>query len=96
MELPALLGEVKELIVETLELDIAPEEIEDEETLFGNLGLDSISMLELIEALEQTFGIEVDDEDLSPELTESARSLAEYVLKKTGRQVGVSPERNAT
>ena len=60
-----LLKEIKILIVSTLELeDIEPEEIGDEEALFGDgLGLDSIDALELGIALQKNYGIEIDEDD---------------------------------
>ena len=84
-ELDMIIQRVKELIVESLELeDIEPEDIEDEDLLFGgHLGLDSVSTLMLVEGLEDEFDIEVEDEELTIELFESAKSLAEYVHKKT-------------
>ena len=82
-ELEQLTREIKELVIDRLKLDVEPDEIEDDELLFdGSLGLDSITMLELVEAIESRYGFEVDDEDLTSELMETARSLAEYVMGK--------------
>jgi len=82
-ELERLTRKIKELVIGRLKLDVEPGEIEDEELLFdGSLGLDSITMLELVDAIESRYGFEVDDEDLTPELVETARSLAEYVMRK--------------
>ena len=73
----------KEIIVETLELDIEPEDIENNEMLFGShLGIDSVSTLMLIEALEDAFDIEVEDEEISVDLFESVLSLSDYVQRK--------------
>ena len=54
-----LKGQIKELIISTLELeDVKPENIEDSEPLFGEgLGLDSIDALELGVALKKKFGV---------------------------------------
>ena len=81
----ALTKEVKEVIVESLELEMDPEDIEDEESLFG-VGLDSISTIELIVGIEETFGVEVDDEDVSEELVESVKSIVLYLEGKLGLQ----------
>ncbi len=80
-----LIKEVKEVIVESLELEMDPEDIEDEESLFG-VGLDSISTIELIVGIEETFGVEVDDEDVSEELVESVKSIVLYLEGKLGRR----------
>ncbi len=68
---------VKTLLVQVLQIDIDPEDIADDEPLFGD-GLDADSMLslELISAIEEAFGIEVTDDELRVE-------LFEYVEGKT-------------
>lgn len=82
-ELEAIITRVKEIIIDSLQLDIEPRDIEDEELLLGGqLGLDSVSTLELTQSLEEEFNIEVEDEELTPELFESAKALAEYVQRK--------------
>lgn len=75
---------VKEALVRGLQLDVAPEEIPDEEPLFGK-GLvgDSVTALEIVFALEEEFGFEVEDEDLQVELFVSVRSLSEYIEERT-------------
>ena len=75
---------VKTLLVQVLQIDIDPEDIADDEPLFGD-GLDADSMLslELISAIEEAFGIEVTDDELRVELFELLRGLVEYVEDKT-------------
>ena len=76
---------IKRMIVRTLELKIDPEEIEEDEMLFGGgLGLDSVATLEIIVGLEDEFGIEVQDEDLRVELFDSVKALADYVRQQKG------------
>jgi len=71
---------VKGCVIEALELELSIDEIADDEALFeGGLGLNSIATLQVIAAVEEEFGIEVPDEDLTPELIESVRTLANYV-----------------
>jgi acyl carrier protein len=75
-------SELKRLIVDALVLeDIAPEEIESEAPLFvEGLGLDSIDALELAMALEERFGVKIeDDPDENRRIFASVRSLAEFV-----------------
>lgn len=75
---------IKILLVQVLQIDIDPEDIADDEPLFGD-GLDADSMLslEFISAIEEAFGIEVTDDELRVELFESLRGLVEYVEGKT-------------
>ncbi|BBT19173.1 acyl carrier protein [Pseudomonas sp. 1D4] len=60
----ALQLEIKNLIIEALGLeDIGPQDIGDEQTLFGEgLGLDSVDALELGLAIQKRFGIKIDAE----------------------------------
>jgi len=83
----ALEAQIKELIVEALMLeDIAPAEIDSEAPLFiEGLGLDSIDALELAMALEERFGVHIeDDPEQNREIFASVRSLAAFVTAKGG------------
>jgi acyl carrier protein len=44
--------------------------------------LDSLAVLEVIRAIEDRFGLQVDDDDLSGELFEAIATLADYVDSK--------------
>ena len=71
---------IKERVVKALELDIEPSDIPDDEVLFGGeLGLDSISVLEVLVAIEEEFAIEIEEEDFRVEEFASIRQLAEYI-----------------
>ena len=60
----SLKNEIKELIIDTLELeDIEAEDIGNSEPLFNDgLGLDSIDALEIGVALQKGYGIQLDPE----------------------------------
>ena len=74
---------IKQLIVDTLKLQIDPVEIGDDEILFdGSLGVDSIATLEIIFAVEKEFGINVSDEDLRVDLFVNVKTLADYIKRK--------------
>lgn len=75
-------AEIKALIIDALVLeDIRPEEIETEAPLFlEGLGLDSIDALELAMALEDRYGVAIeDDPERNQEIFASVKSLAEFV-----------------
>lgn len=79
--LPAFEQEVAQLIVESLNLTIRPDEIKPEEPLFSKgLGLDSIDALELALAISQTYGVKIrsDDENIN-QFFSSLRALSEYI-----------------
>ena len=71
---------VKRVIVSTLSLEIDPAEIGDADVLFGGeMGLNSMAMIELVIGLEEEFGFEVSDEDLRAEVFENVQTMADYV-----------------
>lgn len=47
----------------TEEFEIAPEEMTPEKTLFQELGLDSLDIVDLVIVLETTFGIKIREEE---------------------------------
>jgi len=84
LEKNELKTELKRLIVETLHLeDIQPQEIEDEAPLFGEgLGLDSIDALELVVALEKSYSVIIEDEEVGRQAFASIDALADFVTQK--------------
>ena len=78
--------ELKELIIRDLKLvDITPEDIKDEDPLFGEgLGLDSLDAVELVVILQKNYKIETKDMEESKEIFTSIKTLADYVRLKTG------------
>lgn len=74
---------LKRLLVERLKLETDPNEIGDQDPLFGEgLGLDSIDALELVLGLEQEFGVKIEDEEVGGEALASIDALAEFVRQK--------------
>ena len=74
--------QIKECIISSLELeDITPENIVDDEPLFGTgLGLDSIDALELGVALKKKFGVRFGSDDQNArEHFASVNALADYI-----------------
>ena len=81
----SLMRDIKLLIIDALGLeDISPEDIGDEQTLFGEgLGLDSVDALELGLAIQKEYGIKIDADakDTRNHFTNVA-SLAAFVTAK--------------
>jgi acyl carrier protein len=75
---------IKQILVDRLKLDRAPESIGDSEPLFGpeGLGLDSIDALELVLGVEQEFGVKIENEEVGGEALSSVDRLAEFVLAR--------------
>ena len=75
--------EVAALMVEALNLEIAPESIDPAAPLYGEgLGLDSIDILEVALVVSQRYGFQLrsDDED-NVRIFTSLASLAEHIGK---------------
>jgi acyl carrier protein len=73
--------EVAALLVEALNLDIAPESIDPEAPLYGEgLGLDSIDILEVALVVSQRYGFQLrSDDDDNVRIFKSLASLADHV-----------------
>ena len=72
--------EIKQAIVRSLRLPIAPEEIGDDMPLFGEgLGLDSIDVLELVLEIERAFGIAIRDEATGMKALRSVDTIAAFI-----------------
>ena len=75
-----LKDDIKRAIVRSLRLPMAPEDIEDGVSLFGEgLGLDSIDVLELVLEIERTFGVSITDEQTGARVLRSVNSIADYI-----------------
>jgi acyl carrier protein len=70
------------LIVKTLNLEVAPEEIDPEAPLYGEgLGLDSIDMLEISLAVSQTYGVKLKADDKNnADIFKSLRALNHHIM----------------
>ena len=82
---PSLVRDIKLLIIDALGLeDISPEDIGDEQTLFGEgLGLDSVDALELGLAIQKKYGIKIDaDAKDTRNHFSNVASLAAFVMAK--------------
>ena len=79
----ALIAELKVKIIDTLSLlDVSPEDIGDDDRLVGgDLGIDSIDVLELVLMLEKDYGVKIESKDMGVQAFASVRALAEFVEK---------------
>jgi acyl carrier protein len=77
------LNEVKQVLIDVLNLGPSGEALDATSPLLGSLPeLDSMAVVSLIGALEERFGIEVDDDDISASTFETLGSLAAFVEQK--------------
>ncbi|MBK4736700.1 phosphopantetheine-binding protein [Noviherbaspirillum pedocola] len=74
--------EVAALIVEALNLDVAPADIQPDEPLYGEgLGLDSIDILEIALVVSKHYGLQLraDSED-NHRIFSTLRTLSDYIV----------------
>ena len=83
METAELKQQLKEQIVAFLNLHhIKPEDIKDEEPLFGEgLGLDSIDSIELIVLLSREYGINIQDPKEGRKVLVNINTMVNYIEK---------------
>lgn len=81
MDAETISAKLKELIVERLFLDMAPEDIESD-TPLADYGVDSFLLLEVIVAIEEEFGVKIEQSDIRAETLRSVGTLTELVQSK--------------
>jgi acyl carrier protein len=76
--------QIKCLLVENLMLQITPEQIGDEQPLFGpdSLGLDSVDALQLVVALEKSHGLKLADAAVARQVLQSVNTIAAAIEAK--------------
>jgi acyl carrier protein len=83
MQTTAFESELAALIVQALNLEVSPDEIDPEAPLFGDgLGLDSIDMLEIALAVSKKYGFKLRSDDADNErIFASLRALTAHIEK---------------
>jgi acyl carrier protein len=78
---------IKEMLATRLKLTIKPDEITDDEPLFGpgNLSFDSIDALEIVVGLQKEFGCVIDDKDKAEKILVSINTIAEFVESEASK-----------
>jgi acyl carrier protein len=74
--------ELKQLIIGACDKDAAPEDVSDDAPLLGEksvLGLDSLDILQINVALQQRFGVRIDDSKHARRVMTSINALADFV-----------------
>lgn len=73
---------IKEIMVERLFLKIRPADIADDTLLMEDLGVDSVSIFEIVVGLEETYGITFEDDEFNLENFRTPKSIADYLRRK--------------
>lgn len=75
--------QVRRILAETLQLGDKASVIDDSTLLLGNLPeLDSMAVVNLVTAIEDHFGIVIEDDEISAETFETFGSLRDFVAEK--------------
>jgi acyl carrier protein len=78
------LTEVKNILIDVLNLGPSGQALDADSPLLGSLPeLDSMAVVTLIGALEEHFGIAIDDDDISASTFATLGSLAAFVAAKS-------------
>lgn len=76
---------LKEAIIEHLNLDMDPAEIDDAEPLFDEgLGLDSLDAVELVVVIEKHFGVKIQNMEEGMEAFQSINALDAFINAQKG------------
>jgi acyl carrier protein len=77
MDRAEILLQLRSSLSEVLNREVP--ELREDARLFDDLSLDSTSVIELLMSLEDTVGLQIDPEELGPEVFKTVETLAEYV-----------------
>lgn len=69
---------IKSFIVDSLDLQISPNDIADEMLLDTDLGIGSVHLLELATSIEEEFGVYIDDEEIY-KIFKSVNSIFDFL-----------------
>ena len=86
MGIAVLKDTLREFILENFLVGLQKNELDDADSFLEKGIIDSTGVLELVAFVEQTFGFEVEDEELVPENFDSVSKLERYIRQKTGGQ----------
>ncbi len=81
-----LIEELKEKLIDILSLqDMKPQDLDENAQLVGgDLGIDSIDVLEMVVMVEKDYGIVINNQEVGQKVFASLSNLAEYI--ETNRQ----------
>ena len=84
MELDEIQKQIREFIVETFLFGEDAEDLKDDDSFLETGLIDSTGILELIQFLEESFEIEIDDEEMIPENLDAIDRSTRFVARKRG------------
>ncbi len=82
-----LIKELKVKLIDALNLvDVTPDDI-DENAQFvgGELGIDSIDVLEMVVMIEKDYGVTINNKEIGEKVFSTLTALAEYITENSNR-----------
>ncbi|MCI5221205.1 MAG: acyl carrier protein [Candidatus Electrothrix sp. AR4] len=78
-----LIEELKRKLIDILNLaDVQPEDFDENAQLVGGeLGIDSIDVLEMVVMVEKDYGITINNQEVGQKVFSSLAALADYIRK---------------
>ena len=78
-----LIDELRIKIIDTLKLeDVSPEDMGEEDQLVGGeLGLDSIDVLEMVIMIEKDYAVKIDNKELGARVFANLKALAAHIAE---------------
>lgn len=73
---------IQAMLVERLFLNVEPETIDPAASLVDTYGVDSVSLLELVVGIEETFGIPMADETYDMQNFETVKAITDFVRER--------------
>ncbi len=80
--MPDTIATIRSFIFDNFLFDAAEEDLGNDDSFLDQGIIDSTGVLELVEWLEDTFDITVDDDELIPENLDSVNQLAAFIAGK--------------
>lgn len=82
-----LVEELKVKLIEILNLvDVKPEDFDENSQLVGGeLGIDSIDVLEMVVMVEKDYGIIINNQEVGEKVFSSLANLAEYIQENSAK-----------
>jgi acyl carrier protein len=83
MKKQEIIAKLKDLIVYELDINVKREDLSDDSPLLeGGIGLDSISIVNLIVLIEKNFNIRFQDEEITMDLFSDLDTLSSFIESK--------------
>ncbi len=80
-----LTNDLKNRLIEVLNLtDVTPDEIDENEQLVGgDLGIDSIDVLEMVVMVEKDYGVTINNKEIGEKVFSTLAALADYIRENS-------------